>query len=366
VQDESSENTKRKGSVRMPRSVKFNAHSYCSSSLGASVERINPQDVTAKVEDQLSAFILPTDVNFCYLGILMGCRKLSYYEGEGSEEKSPLKIFCGLEEKNDSSIFCVDYSPFGLTFNSSERSGFTTNKFLFQGQEHQEETGWDSFKWRNHQPDIGRFFNIDPLAEDYYYNSPYAFSENDVISAIELEGLEKIRITNYSKIQSNKIKQNFDTRNKIQNTPPSKEEGKGLISKYVKIDSHNEEISRISRYAADNGFKDDFMVNQLEENGIEVPDAVKVGERTSEVEVEESVVLSFEFYGVQENDDGKLEIAKFGEISDTKENINKTIDGLTIVGVSAADALLGWVISKITGIELPPVSVPEDESKDKL
>lgn len=259
-----------------------------------------------------------------------------------------------------------DYYPFGLTFNSSERSGFTTNKFLFQGQEHQEETGWDSFKWRNHQPDIGRFFNIDPLAEDYYYNSPYAFSENDVISAIELEGLEKIRITNYSKIQSNKIKQNFDTRNKIQNTPPSKEEGKGLISKYVKIDSHNEEISRISRYAADNGFKDDFMVNQLEENGIEVPDAVKVGERTSEVEVEESVVLSFEFYGVQENDDGKLEIAKFGEISDTKENINKTIDGLTIVGVSAADALLGWVISKITGIELPPVSVPEDESKDKL
>jgi hypothetical protein len=49
---------------------------------------------------------------------------------------------------------------------------------------------WDSFKWRNHQPDIGRFFNIDPLAEKYYYNSPYAFSENKVVAHVELEGLE--------------------------------------------------------------------------------------------------------------------------------------------------------------------------------
>jgi RHS repeat-associated protein len=66
------------------------------------------------------------------------------------------------------------------------------NKYLFQGQEHQEETGWDSFKWRNHQPDIGRFFNIDPLAEDYVHNSPYAFSENRVTNSIELEGLEAV------------------------------------------------------------------------------------------------------------------------------------------------------------------------------
>jgi RHS repeat-associated protein len=67
---------------------------------------------------------------------------------------------------------------------------------LFQGQEHQEETGWDSFKWRNHQPDIGRFFNVDPLAESFYYNSPYAFSENHVTSHVELEGLEKVSIKN--------------------------------------------------------------------------------------------------------------------------------------------------------------------------
>lgn len=43
-------------------------------------------------------------------------------------------------------------------------------------------------------PDIGRFFNIDPLADKYVYNSPYAFSENHVVAHRELEGLEKVSI----------------------------------------------------------------------------------------------------------------------------------------------------------------------------
>lgn len=84
-----------------------------------------------------------------------------------------------------------DYYPFGLTFNSYERTASVKNRFnTFQDQEYEEETGWVKFKWRNHQPEIGRFFNVDPLAEDYYYNSPYAFSENKVVAHIELEGLE--------------------------------------------------------------------------------------------------------------------------------------------------------------------------------
>lgn len=85
-----------------------------------------------------------------------------------------------------------DFYPFGLTYNNFTREDAVPNRWKFQGQEHIDDLGlnWDSFKWRNHQPDIGRFFNVDPLAEDYYYNSPYAFSENKVIAHIELEGLE--------------------------------------------------------------------------------------------------------------------------------------------------------------------------------
>lgn len=67
-----------------------------------------------------------------------------------------------------------------------------TNRIKFQSQEHITELNlnWDSFKWRNHQPEIGRFFGLDPLAETFRYNSPYAFSENKVVRHIELEGLE--------------------------------------------------------------------------------------------------------------------------------------------------------------------------------
>jgi hypothetical protein len=49
-----------------------------------------------------------------------------------------------------------------------------------------------NYKYRMHDPRVGRFFAVDPLAPKYPHNSPYAFSENIVINAVELEGLEKI------------------------------------------------------------------------------------------------------------------------------------------------------------------------------
>ncbi len=67
-----------------------------------------------------------------------------------------------------------------------------SNPWTFQGQEKQDELdlGWIQFKWRNYDPAIGRFFNVDPLASEFVYNSPYAFAENRVINGVELEGLE--------------------------------------------------------------------------------------------------------------------------------------------------------------------------------
>ncbi len=48
-----------------------------------------------------------------------------------------------------------------------------------------------SFKYGDHDPQIGRFWQIDPLSEGYVHNSTYAFSEHHVTSHVELEGLEK-------------------------------------------------------------------------------------------------------------------------------------------------------------------------------
>ncbi len=89
------------------------------------------------------------------------------------------------------------YYPFGLTMAgiSSKSAGIQSNKDkTFQGQKFDDDLGinYYSFKWRNHDPQIGRFIEIDPLSEDYEYNSPYAFSENKVTSHVELEGLEAL------------------------------------------------------------------------------------------------------------------------------------------------------------------------------
>ena len=79
--------------------------------------------------------------------------------------------------------------------NSEEDAHFGTGSYKnykYQEQELQE-TGFYSFKWRQYMPDIGRFFNIDPLATSYPYNSPYAFQENKMGLGRELEGLELVR-----------------------------------------------------------------------------------------------------------------------------------------------------------------------------
>ncbi len=52
------------------------------------------------------------------------------------------------------------------------------------------------FEFRMYDPAIGRFMQIDPLAEDYAYQSVYNFAENRVIDGNELEGLEWTRFEN--------------------------------------------------------------------------------------------------------------------------------------------------------------------------
>ncbi|WP_373462511.1 MULTISPECIES: RHS repeat-associated core domain-containing protein [Chryseobacterium] len=85
----------------------------------------------------------------------------------------------------------TNYYPFGLEYPFSWVWTQQYNyRYGFQGQEKQIETGWSSFKWRNSIPELGRFFNVDPLSEKYAYQSHYNFSENRVVDGREIEGLE--------------------------------------------------------------------------------------------------------------------------------------------------------------------------------
>ena len=99
-------------------------------------------------------------------------------------------------EQSRSIISASDYYPFGFAMDGRDYSS-DSYRFGFQGQEMDNEikgTGNSiNFKYRMHDPRIGRFFAVDPLAKKYPYNSPYAFSENRLIDGVELEGLEYVR-----------------------------------------------------------------------------------------------------------------------------------------------------------------------------
>ncbi len=113
----------------------------------------------------------------------------------GASASSSLVYFDDFTVEQQSYIVQVsDYYPFGLT-HQQPLPNQLPNKYLFQGQERQLDLGlnWDQFKWRMHDPAIGRFTTVDPLSEKFYHNSTYAFSENKVTSHIELEGLEAVR-----------------------------------------------------------------------------------------------------------------------------------------------------------------------------
>lgn len=94
------------------------------------------------------------------------------------------------------------YYPFGLLIHpiSTTGSGRLKNNYKFQGQELNDnfDVYYYEFRYRQHDPQIGRFTQIDPLSDKFVYNSIYAFSENHVTNSIELEGLEEIDVNTLS------------------------------------------------------------------------------------------------------------------------------------------------------------------------
>jgi RHS repeat-associated protein len=83
-----------------------------------------------------------------------------------------------------------DYYPFGLTFNSYQRENSTPNPYQYNGKELQDELnlGWLDFGARMYMADVGRFFNVDPLADTFHIQSPYVYAVNNPIRFIEING----------------------------------------------------------------------------------------------------------------------------------------------------------------------------------
>ena len=79
------------------------------------------------------------------------------------------------------------YYPYGMLMNqasvggiSSGKGATSTNEFLYNGKESQPFTGYYAYGFRQLDPQLGRWFAVDKLAEWEYSTSPYDYVGRDL------------------------------------------------------------------------------------------------------------------------------------------------------------------------------------------
>ncbi len=86
-------------------------------------------------------------------------------------------------------VSAQDYYPFGLTFNTNQRTASTPQKYKFIGKEEQE-WGVLDFGFRMYDAAIGRWGAVDPLAENSISMTPYHYAGNSPIAFFDPNGLD--------------------------------------------------------------------------------------------------------------------------------------------------------------------------------
>ncbi len=114
----------------------------------------------------------------------LGNIRLSYSDTDGNGSITATTEI--LEENN--------YYPFGLKhkgYNNNVNSSNIALKRKFGGKEYQDELGlgWYDITARNYDPALGRWMNIDPLAEQMRRHSPYNYAFDNPIYFIDYDGL---------------------------------------------------------------------------------------------------------------------------------------------------------------------------------
>ncbi len=114
----------------------------------------------------------------------LGNVRLSYRDADGNGSITAATEV--LEENN--------YYPFGgkhRGYNTAVNSTNIALKRKFGGKEYQDELGldWYDISARNYDPALGRWMNIDPLAEDMTRHSPYNYAFDNPIYYIDPDGM---------------------------------------------------------------------------------------------------------------------------------------------------------------------------------
>lgn len=176
----------------------------------------------------------------------------------------------------------MDYYPFGLTFNVSERDNAVPNKFGYNSKENVDDLGvnWLDFSTRMYMADIGRWGTQDLLSELIGRLSTYAYAYNNPVRFADPSGMKGVNVLTFE--QDNTI---TDTDTELFRKGYMGADGKYYIEIYYASDNGNNMAfvpgnspgpKRAERVTAQDGtrlnesldrlkFKSDIMVRRAEE-----------------------------------------------------------------------------------------------------
>jgi len=112
----------------------------------------------------------------------LGNIRLSYKDK--NQNDPDLSVDLEILEENNCYPFGLRHKGYNNVVNG------THHPYTFGGKEEQEELGlnWHDFHTRNYDASLGRWMNIDPLAQDYFNNSPYNYVANTPLIAYDPDG----------------------------------------------------------------------------------------------------------------------------------------------------------------------------------
>ena len=85
-----------------------------------------------------------------------------------------------------------DYYPFGLEMPGRVKTSFSPRKEKFTGKERDAETGLDYFGARYYMPAVGRWAQVDPLADRFPEWSPYNYALSNPLRLVDPDGAAPI------------------------------------------------------------------------------------------------------------------------------------------------------------------------------